>query len=141
MLEIDQHEIADWPAHKAAVEAFVLGHLEEVLPGARARIAVASSASAQTAWRFTWNAAGAMLGWEMSPDQLGDSRPANRGPLPNLWHVGHWTRPGGGITPVIVSAVAVAREVAGALVSAELAPAESFLDPDDSPTLSALAET
>ncbi|HEY4563596.1 MAG TPA: hypothetical protein VIJ36_11480, partial [Thermoanaerobaculia bacterium] len=69
------------------------------------------SASAHTAWRFTWNLRGAMLGWEMSPDQLGDGRPALETVVPGLYCVGHWTRPGGGITPVIVSAQQVARHV------------------------------
>lgn len=110
--EFDQDAVADWPAHKAAVENYLLAHLESVLPGIGEKIVTRSSASARTAWRFTWNAEGAMLGWEMSPDQLGEHRPPNRGPVENLWHVGHWTRPGGGITPVIVSAIEVAREVA-----------------------------
>jgi phytoene dehydrogenase-like protein len=52
-----------------------------------------------------------MLGWEMSPDQLGDDRPAIRGPVRNLYLTGHWTQPGGGITPVIVSAMQTAEAV------------------------------
>jgi phytoene desaturase len=115
VLELDQDAIGDWDAHKAAVEASLLAHFEAVLPGVAQKIVVSSSASARTARRFTWNEAGAMLGWEMSPDQLGERRPSNRGPVDGLWHVGHWTRPGGGITPVIVSAIDVAREVARTL--------------------------
>ncbi len=112
VLEMDQDAVEDWPQHKAEVEKYLLDHFESVLPGINEKIVVGISASARTARRFTWNAAGAMLGWEMSPDQLGDKRPGNRGPVEDLWHVGHWTRPGGGITPVIVSALEVAREVA-----------------------------
>lgn len=112
VLELDQDAVQDWPSHKNEIETYLLDHLESVLPGAREKIVVSTSASARTAWRFTWNAAGAMLGWEMSPDQLGEKRPGNRGPVDKLWHVGHWTRPGGGITPVIVSALEVAREIA-----------------------------
>jgi prolycopene isomerase len=67
-----------------------------------------SSASAQTSYRYTLNLKGAMLGWEMSPDQLGSGRPEVTGPVDRLYFVGHWTRPGGGITPVIVSAMRVA---------------------------------
>jgi hypothetical protein len=33
------------------------------------------------------------------------------GPVRNLYFVGHWTRPGGGITPVIVSAMQVAKTI------------------------------
>jgi hypothetical protein len=53
-----------------------------------------------------------MLGWEMSPDQLGAHRPALNGLVKNLYFVGHWTQPGGGITPVIVSAMRVAASIA-----------------------------
>src|SRR6202166_3522133 len=101
-----------WPSHKEAVDSFVLGRLERLLPGIGARIVVRSSASARTSWRFTLNHQGAMLGWEMSPEQVGAGRPDLTGPLAGLYTVGHWTRPGGGITPVIVSA-----QLAAALAS------------------------
>jgi prolycopene isomerase len=110
---MDYEAVDDWPAHKADVERFVLDHFERVLPGVGERIVVKLSASAKTAWRFTGNRAGAMLGWEMSPDQLGDGRPGIETPVGGLWLVGHWTRPGGGITPVIVSAVRVAEAITG----------------------------
>ena len=35
------------------------------------------------------------------------------GPVAGLYFTGHWVRPGGGITPVIVSAVQAAEAVAG----------------------------
>ena len=98
-----------WPSHKAAVDAFVLDRLEQLSPGIGARIAVRTSASAYTSWRFTLNHQGAMLGWEMSPEQVGSGRPDLTGPLAGLYTVGHWTRPGGGITPVIVSAQQAAK--------------------------------
>ena len=66
-----------------------------------------------TSHRFTLNDRGAMLGWEMSPDQLGDRPPRCPRPGPGMYLVGQWTRPGGGITPVIVSAMRVARLVVG----------------------------
>jgi phytoene dehydrogenase-like protein len=111
VLEMKYDEIRDWRAHKHEMEAFVACNLERVIPGIGARIAVRSSASAWTSWRFTWNHQGAMLGWEMSPDQLGDGRPALESEIRHLFCVGHWTRPGGGITPVIVSAQQVARHI------------------------------
>jgi phytoene dehydrogenase-like protein len=113
VLEMDYAGVEDWPSHKREIEDYVLGHLESVIPGVSERVEVSLSASAKTAHRFTLNQAGAMLGWEMSPDQLGDNRPDIVGPVGNLYFVGHWTRPGGGITPVIMSAVKVAQQVAG----------------------------
>jgi phytoene dehydrogenase-like protein len=56
-----------------------------------------------------------MLGWEMSPDQLALSRPDVAGLVRGLYLVGHWSRPGGGITPVMVSAMEVARRAAAQL--------------------------
>lgn len=117
----------DWEAHKKSVEASVLAHFERVLPGVSERMVVHLSASARTSQRFTLNRAGAMLGWEMSPEQLGDCRPGIRGPVDDLYLVGHWTRPGGGITPVIVSAIHAAEALAGTTGAArEFAPREIF---------------
>jgi phytoene dehydrogenase-like protein len=113
VLEMDHWGADDWDAHKAEVEDFVVGHLERVLPGVRDRIVVRLSATARTASRFTLNHSGAMLGWEMSPEQLDDGRPGILGPVSGLYLVGHWTRPGGGITPVIVSALHAAEAVLG----------------------------
>jgi prolycopene isomerase len=103
--EMSYDAVDDWPAHKAALEREALAHLERLIPGLREKIVVMSSASARTSWRFTLNMQGAMLGWEMSPDQLGAARPGIVSPVENLYLVGHWTQPGGGITPVIVSAM------------------------------------
>ena len=109
--ELDFAGITDWERHKHEVERFIFSQLERVLPGIAQRIVVASSATAHTSWRFTRNYRGAMLGWEMSPEQLGELRPALEGVLPGLVLVGHWTRPGGGIIPVIVSAQQAAQRV------------------------------
>jgi len=50
-----------------------------------------------------------MLGWEMTPSQLAAGRLPFFTPVRNLYLTGHWTQPGGGITPVIVSAQRVAK--------------------------------
>jgi phytoene dehydrogenase-like protein len=111
VLDMDYEAVEDWSAHKEGIDRFLLDHLARVIPGIEDRIVTRISASARTSWRFTLNHHGAMLGWEMSPDQLGEHRPAPEGHIRNLFCVGHWTRPGGGITPVIVSAQQVARRV------------------------------
>ncbi|HYL05398.1 MAG TPA: NAD(P)/FAD-dependent oxidoreductase [Thermoanaerobaculia bacterium] len=115
--EMSYEAVTDWPAHKRQVEGFVFGHLARMIPGIERKVVVATSASAQTSCRFTLNRQGAMLGWEMSPDQLGAGRPDLASPVRNLFFAGHWTRPGGGITPVIVSAQLAAQAVAKALDS------------------------
>jgi len=120
--ELDYEAVTDWPEHKRQVESFVLGHLSRLIPGIEDKIVVRASASAETSWRFTLNHHGAMLGWEMSPDQLGAGRPDLASPVRNLFFAGHWVRPGGGITPVIVSAQHAAQAVAGALSRREWPP-------------------
>jgi len=112
VLDMEGWAAEDWSRHKAEVESLLFALLERALPGIAAHVVVRSSATARTAERFTLNSAGAMLGWEMSPDQLGERRPDIRGPLGDLFFVGHWTRPGGGVTPVIVSAMQVAEAIA-----------------------------
>lgn len=111
VLDLDWDSITDWPTHKREIETFIFDNLERVLPGIRKHIVVSSSASAMTSHRFTLNLRGAMLGWEMSPDQLGLDRPAQELGIQDLYCVGHWTQPGGGITPVIVSAQQAAAKI------------------------------
>jgi phytoene dehydrogenase-like protein len=114
IMEVDYDGVGDWTSHKCGVQSDLLERFEAVLPGIRDHIVTVQSASALTSWRFTLNHHGAMLGWEMSPGQLGTTRPAIDGPVRNLYFTGHWTRPGGGITPVIVSAVDAARAITSA---------------------------
>lgn len=111
---VDYDRVQDWRAHKADIESDMMARLRRALPRLDAGLDVQLSASAFTSWRYTLNLQGAMLGWEMSPDQLGDGRPDFELPVRNLYLTGHWTRPGGGITPVIVSAMDVARRVSSA---------------------------
>jgi phytoene dehydrogenase-like protein len=113
IMELDYDNVSDWAAHKAAVETDLMRRFELALPGVTGHIVSRQAASALTAWRFTLNFHGAMLGWEMSPQQLGDWRPGLEGPVRNLYVTGHWARPGGGVTPVIVSALDVAQAIIG----------------------------
>ena len=104
VITMDSEGLDDPQRHKMEVERFLLGEIEGILPGISQSIEHLSTASAQTAERFTLNHKGAMLGWQMAPDQIGNHRPGVQGHLPGLYYTGHWVRPGGGITPVIVSA-------------------------------------
>jgi prolycopene isomerase len=106
---VDFAATSDWSAYKARIEAGIMDRLRDVLPGIDDHIVVRLAATAMTSQRFTGNSEGAMLGWEMSPDQLGASRLPYYTPVRNLYLTGHWTQPGGGITPVIVSAQRVAK--------------------------------
>jgi phytoene dehydrogenase-like protein len=115
-------EVSDWTAHREAVENGIMARLRELLPGIDDHIVVKLNATAMTSFRFTNNWQGAMLGWEMSPGQLGAARLPMVTPVENLYLVGHWTQPGGGITPVIISAQRAAHTIlSGRKATRELA--------------------
>ncbi len=111
MSPVPYDEVTDWQAHKLEIEGQILNDLRRMIPGFEDHVVIKLSATANTSYRYTRNHQGAMLGWEMAPDQLGEARPSNTTPIENLYLVGHWTQPGGGITPVIVSAQRVAKIV------------------------------
>ena len=110
---VDFPNVSDWAAQRERIHCYVMGNLERVIPGFSKYVVVSLAASALTSYRFTLNHHGAMLGWELSPDQTTTSRPDVTCPIRNLYFVGHWTRPGGGITPVMISARRVAEIVCG----------------------------
>lgn len=122
LTEINFDAMPDWEVHKGAIEDYLLQSLERALPGFCGKIVTRFSASAYTSYRYTLNYHGAMLGWEMSPDQLGEQRPGVEGPLKNLYFVGHWVQPGGGITPVMISAMQAAKCITGATERRSAAP-------------------
>ena len=111
---VDYDDVEDWQVLKEETEEYVMSKLRALLPGLDDRIVVQMSATAQTSYRYTLNHQGAMLGWEMSPDQLGWKRPSIETSIENLYLVGHWTQPGGGVVPVLVSAQRAADKVLAA---------------------------
>lgn len=85
-----------------------------LLPGLDNHILFHIAASPKTLERYTRNSRGAIMGWEATPRQIGPQRPSPRSPLiDGLFHVGHWTRPGGGIYGVTISALQVSQQILG----------------------------
>lgn len=113
VIEFDYDSVAHWPSHKKAIEDFVYRELGRIIPNLESHIVVSLSASAKTSERYTMNYQGAMIGFEMSPEQLGERRPSIQTPVENLLLTGQWTRPGGGITPVVISAMRCAQQIMG----------------------------
>ncbi len=113
LTRVDYPRVTDWTAQKTEIQQYVTANLERIMPGFSKHVVVSLTASALTSQRYTLNHHGAMLGWELAPDQTSTSRPDIAGPVRNLYLVGHWTRPGGGITPVMISARRVAQMIIG----------------------------
>jgi phytoene dehydrogenase-like protein len=113
------NEVSDWHEHRRKIHEQIMRRLRHLLPELDRHIVVNLAASAWTSHFFTNNFQGAMLGWEMSPGQLGNARLPQETPVENVYLTGHWTQPGGGVTPVIVSG----QQVADRILATERVPA------------------
>lgn len=102
-----------WRQAKQPFHRRLLQQAERHFPGLQDHLLVEESGSPRTLERYTLNQSGAAYGFAPSPQQIGPNRPSVRGLLPGLFHCGHWTRPGGGIAGVSVSAQLAAQAILG----------------------------
>jgi prolycopene isomerase len=104
---------ASWREEKERFHEALLRQLEVVIPGINDHLLLAEGASPRTMERYTLNHLGALYGWEASPGDEGVHRLSHRTPIDGLFLSGHWTRPGGGLVPVMVSGMQTAQIVLG----------------------------
>lgn len=104
---------SSWRQAKKPFEQRLLAKAERQFPGLRDHLLLVESGTPRTLERYTLNRQGAAYGFAASPEQIGPNRPGVRGVLPGLFHAGHWTRPGGGIAGVSISALLAAEAVLG----------------------------
>jgi prolycopene isomerase len=102
-----------WRQAKKPFEQRLLAKAERHFPGLNDRLLLVESGTPRTLERYTLNLQGAAYGYAPTPEQIGPNRPGARGVLPGLFHTGHWTRPGGGIAGVSISALLAAEAVLG----------------------------
>ncbi|NOV29909.1 NAD(P)/FAD-dependent oxidoreductase [Methylomonas sp. ZR1] len=102
-----------WRIAKSGFQQRLLEKAERHFPGLNDHLLVVESGSPRTLERYTLNHQGAAYGFAPTPDQIGPNRPSVVGALPGLFHTGHWTRPGGGVAGVSVSALLAAQAVLG----------------------------
>ncbi|MGZ4959665.1 MAG: phytoene desaturase family protein [Methylomonas sp.] len=100
-----------WRQAKKGFELRLLEKAEHYFPGLNEHLLLVESGSPRTLERYTLNDHGAAYGFAPTPDQIGPNRPDVRGALPGLYHTGHWTRPGGGVAGVSVSAQLAAQAI------------------------------
>jgi prolycopene isomerase len=94
-----------WRLAKRGFQQDLLEKAERHFPGLNDHLLFVESGSPRTLERYTLNQQGAAYGFAPTPDQIGPNRPSVRGALHGLYHTGHWTRPGGGVAGVSVSAL------------------------------------
>ncbi|MCI0340449.1 MAG: hypothetical protein L0216_04760, partial [Planctomycetales bacterium] len=88
---------------KRALADRLVERAARIAPALAAPTRTRDVATPLTLERYTGNTAGAMYGWENSPDQSGLHR-LRRHPVRGLHLVGHWTFPSSGYTGVLKSA-------------------------------------
>lgn len=100
-----------WRQAKQGFQQRLLEKAEQRFPGLNDHLLLVESGSPRTLERYTLNHQGAAYGYAPTPDQVGPNRPGVRGVLDGLYYTGHWTRPGGGVAGVSVSALLAAQAI------------------------------
>ncbi|MGR8930281.1 MAG: phytoene desaturase family protein [Gammaproteobacteria bacterium] len=100
-----------WRQAKMVFQRNLLENAERHFPGLNDHLLFVESGSPRTLERYTLNQQGAAYGYAPTPEQIGPGRPDVRGALPGLFHTGHWTRPGGGVAGVSISAQLAAQAI------------------------------
>jgi prolycopene isomerase len=92
-----------WADEKQRYTERLLDLANDAFPGLRDELRFAEGATPRTFERYTRNTAGAIYGWNPSPEQAGPMRLAPTTPIPGLHLAGHWTQPGPGAYGAIAS--------------------------------------
>lgn len=87
---------------KEQVADRLIASAENVIPGLSQHIVCKDIATPLTYERYTLNTRGAIMGWDLTPQNFMKMRPQDT-PIKNLYQAGHWVFPGGGIPAVIPS--------------------------------------
>jgi len=108
-----RNDALHWRESKQAAARGLIRIAERHLPGLERSIRFLDVGTPRTMERYTRNSDGAIYGWEVSPAQVGPGRLGMKTPVDQLYLVGHWTHPGGGVNGVVWSGVQAARTILG----------------------------
>lgn len=86
---------------KERVAEGLIGRAEKIIPGLSQHIVVKEAATPVTISRYTLNRGGASMGWDQTPEEA--LKPAQITPIRQLYLVGQWTYPQGGVPGVVGS--------------------------------------
>ncbi len=102
-----------WKELKPVILEQMLDRAELYLPGLKDHLLFVDAGSPETMHRYTQNHQGSAYGWQVTPDQIGPGRVANKAPVEGLFFAGHWTTPGCGVYGVSVSGMQAAQQILG----------------------------
>jgi len=106
-------QVDDWKKEKSAFVAKMIDFAESKIAGLKQHLVFVEAGSPATMKRYTLNHQGAAYGWDVTPEQTGAMRIANKSPVQGLYYAGHWTAPGGGVYGVTYSGVQTAQSILG----------------------------
>jgi len=101
-----------WREEKERFAKKLIAKAEKLIPGLSQHIVVQDAATPLTYERYTLNSMGAAMGWAFTPKMF-LKRLEQKTLIPNLYLVGHWTMPGGGVPAVALSGLRAARTILG----------------------------
>jgi len=102
---------SDWKSDKMRIADMMVKKAEELYPGLRSCIEVMEVGSPATFERYTANTGGSLYGFENTRLMYGEAKIPVTTHLPNLFQVGHWGKPGGGIWNVMSNAYAASKMI------------------------------
>ncbi|MEI7530233.1 MAG: NAD(P)/FAD-dependent oxidoreductase, partial [Elusimicrobiota bacterium] len=94
----------DWRGRREEVAAEMIAAVEKKrLPGLSKHIVVKQVLTPEDLQELTNSSEGSMYGWANTAEQVLTRRMSMKSPVKGLYHVGHWTRLGTGVTTAIIS--------------------------------------
>lgn len=104
---------ADYAERKLGLANRLVGLVERAIPGLAGSIAYLEAATPITHERFVHSSGGTSYGFELTPDQTAERRPASASPLPGLYFTGQSTTSGHGIAGCAMGGVMAAEAITG----------------------------
>jgi prolycopene isomerase len=105
--------VPSWRDGKPHYERLLREKLDQLIPGISRRTIFAEGGTPRTMERYTLNLAGAIYGWEHTPDQSTTDRLPHRTPVRGLYLSSHWSQPGGGVLAVLAAGIQTAEAITG----------------------------
>jgi prolycopene isomerase len=102
---------AYWNNNKIKIMNQCINIAESLIPGLSDHIVVKAVSTPATIYKYTRNYKGAIGGWALLPDQVGELRLSHNTVISNLYLAGHWTFPGIGVHNVARSGEFIAKKI------------------------------
>ncbi len=101
----------NWKEDKRRQAEWMIDEAEKIVPGLKGSIRQMEIGSPETFERYTGNTNGSLYGFENTFEMYGEAKLPIRTYIRNLFQVGHWGKPGGGVWNVMANGYTAAKLV------------------------------